>query len=108
PADFQPAVAYSMPAKAEVWIAQAFADHLWPGEDPLGKEFWMGEFHYRVAGVLAHFARPNPGRSENGVASSEWSVILPVLDAEHSGRYVLRADPAQLPRAMPAVREAVA
>ena len=105
--DFQPTVAFSMPAKAEVWIPQTFADHLWPGEDPLGKEFWMGKFHYRIAGVLAHFARPNPGRSENGVASSEWSVILPVLDAEQSGRYVLRADAAELPRVMQAARDAV-
>jgi putative ABC transport system permease protein len=107
-ADFQPAVVYSLPAQADVWIAQALADHLWPGEDPLGREFWMGEFHYRVAGVVAHFTRPNPGRSENGVLSSEWSVILPVLDSEQSGRYVLRADAADMARVMQAVRDVVA
>lgn len=105
--DFQFAENY-LPANAQVWITRAFADHLWPGEDALGREFWMGDYHFRVAGLVPHFARPNPGRSENGVAAAEWSVIVPVSDDSQSGVYVMRADPLDLPRAAAAARQAVA
>jgi len=107
PDDFQPAENF-LPASSQVWITRAHAEHLWPDEDPLGREFWTGGMHFRVAGVLANFSRPNPGRSENGIASKEWSVIVPLADESQSGVYVVRADPADLPRVATAAREAVA
>lgn len=105
--DFQRADNF-LPNDAQVWITQAFAEHLWPGEDALGKEFWMGDFHFRVSGVLAHFARPNPGRSESGAAGGEWSVVVPVSDDSLLGTYVVRAAPEDMPKVADAARNAVA
>lgn len=107
PDDFQPADNF-LPTSSQVWITRALAEHFWPDGDPLGREFWMGDLHFRVAGVVANFSRPNPGRSENGVASKEWSVIVPLADESQSGVYVVRADPADLPRVAEAARRAVA
>ena len=95
-ADYQP-VDNFLPANAQVWITRDFAEHLWPGENPLGREFWMGPSHLSVAGIVAHFAVPDPGRSEGGVAAAQWSVIVPVATDAQSGTYVVRADPRDLP-----------
>lgn len=94
-ADYQP-VENFLPTHAQVWITQAFAKHLWPGQDPLGKQLWMGDYQLTVAGVLAHFSRPDPGRSENGLAGMEWSVIVPVTTDAQAGTYVIRANPRDL------------
>ncbi|MFT4197130.1 MAG: hypothetical protein QM601_04360 [Pseudoxanthomonas sp.] len=96
------------PRDSRVWLTQVLADHLWPGQDPLGREFWSGDYHFRVAGILAHFARPDPGRSESGAESAEWSIIVPVSDDAQSGSFVVSADPLDLPRVMQAARAAVA
>ncbi len=104
--DFQPIETF-IPSDAPVWITRALADHLWPGESPLGKEFWSGS-HFRVTGVVDNFAVTDPGRSEEGAAGAQWSVIVPVRDDAQSGGYVLRADPLDLPRVMQAARQAVA
>ena len=106
PGDFQHAENF-LPKDSQVWITQALADHLWPGEEAIGREFWVSDYHFRVAGVLAHFARPNPGRSQNGAAGAEWSVVVPVSADSLLGTYVLRADPVDLPRVAKAAREAV-
>lgn len=105
--DFQPVTSF-VPNEASVWITRSLAEHLWPGENPLGKQFWGGDGHFRVAGVLAHFAIPAPGHSEEGMAGTQWSVIVPVRSDAQSGSYVLRAGPLDLPQAMHAARAAVA
>ncbi|WP_440985593.1 ABC transporter permease [Xanthomonas sontii] len=105
-ADYQP-LDNGIPTAAGVWITRALAAHLWPGQDPLGKEFWSGG-HFRVIGTLEHLARPDPGRSEDGVIGSDWSVVIPVREAAQSGTYVLRADPRELPRVLAQARAAVA
>jgi len=104
--DFQP-IDNFVPSDAPVWVTRALAEHLWPGESPLGKELWSGA-HFRVTGVVDSFAVTDPGRSEEGVAGAQWSVIVPVRDDAQSGSYVLRADPLDLPRVMQAARQAVA
>ncbi|WP_282276872.1 FtsX-like permease family protein [Stenotrophomonas sp. PS02297] len=104
--DFQP-IDNFVPSDAPVWITRALAEHLWPGESPLGKELWSGA-HFRVTGVVDHFAVTSPGRTEEGVAGVQWSVIVPVRDDAQSGTYVLRADPLDLPQVMQAARAAVA
>ncbi|MCW4454489.1 FtsX-like permease family protein [Flavobacterium sp. MXW15] len=95
-ADHQP-IDNFLPANAQVWITRDFAEHLWPGEDPLGREFWMSNSRLSVAGIVEHFARPDPGRSEDGIAAAQWSVIVPVTTDAQSGTYVVRADPRDLP-----------
>ncbi|MFT3763286.1 MAG: FtsX-like permease family protein [Pseudoxanthomonas sp.] len=104
--DFRPIDSF-VPNDAPVWITRSLAEHWWPGENPIGKEFW-GAGHFRVAGVVEHFAVPEPGRSEEGVAGAQWSVIVPVQANAQAGSYVLRADPLDLPQVMQAARDAVA
>jgi putative ABC transport system permease protein len=104
--DYQ-AFEHFAPATADVWITRALAEHLWPGQDPLGRELWAGG-HYRVVGILRHLARPDPGRSEDGAIGGDWSVLIPVREASQSGTYVLRADPRELPRVVAQARNAVA
>ena len=106
PDDYQP-IATFFPANASVWVTRALADHLWPGDNPLGKEFWMDKFHYRVAGVLEHFARPGGG--EGGPLTREWSVYLPTQPgAQLFGNYLLRAEPGHLPQVLSGIPAALA
>ncbi|HWU76627.1 MAG TPA: FtsX-like permease family protein [Rhodanobacter sp.] len=104
--DHQPIKGF-LPGDANVWVTRTLAEHLWPGVDPLGKEFWTGKFHFRVAGVLAHLARPWGG--EGGPSTIEWSVYVPVQPgAQLAGVYLLRAAPADLPRVLRDARAAMA
>jgi putative ABC transport system permease protein len=104
--DFQAFTGF-MPADARVQITHALAEHLWPGADPLGKEFWMEKMHFRVVGVLKDLVRPDPP----GWAQKErqWSVFVPAQPGPYlSGSYLLRADPGDLPRVMRDALAAVA
>lgn len=104
--DYQP-IRQFVPDDGAVWVTRALAEHLWPGADPLGKEFWSDKFHFRVAGVLAHLARPYGG--EGGPGTIEWSVYAPAQPgSELAGGYLLRADPAELPRVLRDARAAMA
>jgi putative ABC transport system permease protein len=97
--DFQSFAGF-MPHEARVLITQALAEHLWPGADPLGKEFWMLKWHYRVVGVLRTLVRPDPPGWAPG--ERQWSVFVPAQPGPHlSGSYLLRANhPQELPRVM--------
>ena len=104
--DYQPVVHF-VPDDALVWITQSLAEHAWPGIDPIGKEFWVGRPHFRVAGVVANLARPSPG--EGGPSTIEWSVFVPSQPGAHfAGTYLLRASPEQLPRVLRDARAAIA
>lgn len=84
-----------IPADASVWVTQSLAEHLWPGANPIGQEFWMDRFHYRVAGVLAYLVRP--GGAEGGPSTRGWSVFVPSAPGKHLfGKYLIRAQPEQL------------
>jgi putative ABC transport system permease protein len=104
--DYQP-VKNFLPENASVWITRALAEHLWPGADPLGKEFWTGKFHFRVAGVVAHLARPWGG--EGGPGTIQWSAFVPAQPgAALAGNYLIRAAPADLPRVLRDAKAAMA
>jgi putative ABC transport system permease protein len=84
-----------VPADAPVLITRNLAEHLWPGSEPLGHEFWMDKFHFRVIGVLDHLAVPAPGGGEE--RDPDWSVFAPARPGPaFSGSYLLRADPDDL------------
>jgi putative ABC transport system permease protein len=96
--DYQPLTDF-LPQNANVLVSHTLAEHLWPGSDPLGKEFWCDKFHFRVVGVLAHLARPGGG--EGGPFTIEWTVFTPVQPGRNfAGVYLLRASPAELPRVL--------
>jgi putative ABC transport system permease protein len=102
--DYRP-VHYFIPTEAPVWVTHALAEHLWPGVDPLGQEFWMDRFHFRVAGVIAHLARPGGG--EGGPETREWSVFVPGIPGDLlAGNYLVRAQPGQLQRVLRDARAA--
>jgi putative ABC transport system permease protein len=104
--DYQPVVHF-VPDDALVWVTQSLAEHAWPGVDPIGKEFWVGAPHFRVAGVVANLARPSPG--EGGPSTIGWSVFVPAQPGAHfAGTYLLRASPEQLPRVLRDARAAIA
>jgi putative ABC transport system permease protein len=96
--DFQAFTGF-MPNDARVLVTQTLAEHLWPGADPLGKEFWVLKSHYRVVGVLKNLVRPDPpGWSPQ---ERQWSVFVPAQPGPYlTGSYLLRADPKELPRVM--------
>ncbi|GAB3793660.1 ABC transporter permease [Dyella agri] len=104
--DFQPMAAF-VPNDSQVVVSRTLAEHLWPDEDPLGKEFWCGNFHFRVVGVVAHMARPGAG--EGGTGTIEWSVFVPAQPGPNlAGTYLLRADPKDLPRVLRDAKAAIA
>ncbi len=106
PDDYQPMQSF-LPDSARVLVTRALAEHLWPGINPLGQQFWVDKFHFQVGGVLAHLARPYGG--EGGPNTIQWSVFVPAKPGAHlSGVYLLRADPAKLPRVLRDARDAIA
>ncbi len=105
-ADFQPMATF-VPNDSQVVVSRTLAEHLWPGQDPLGKEFWISSYHFRVMGVVAHMARPGAG--EGGTGTIEWSVFVPTLPGHNlAGTYLLRADPNDLPRVLRGAKAAIA
>jgi putative ABC transport system permease protein len=106
PDDYRPATNFA-PSDAQVLVSRALADHAWPGESPLGKEFWCDKLHFRVIGVVEHLARAHP--HDWGAQAVEWTVFTPVLPGGSlAGTYLLRANPADLPRVLHEARDAVA
>ncbi|WP_114238690.1 ABC transporter permease [Dyella sp. C9] len=96
-----------VPDNAPVLVTRALAEHLWPGTDPLGKELWCDRLHFRVVGVLEHLVRPDPASFAPNTA--EWTVFAPGLPGTKlAGTYLLKADPAQLPRVLREARAAMA
>ncbi|WP_266172223.1 ABC transporter permease [Dyella subtropica] len=103
--DYQP-LTNVLPHGAQVLVTRALAEHLWPGENPLGREFLTGSDHFRVMGVLEHLIRPEAWGW--GAGKEEWSVFAPVQPGKYlAGRYLLRADPAELNRVLRDARAAV-
>ncbi len=104
--DFRPMDTFA-PKDSQVVVSRTLAEHLWPGQNPLGREFWSGGLHFRVTGVVAHMARPGAG--EGGTGTIEWSVFVPTLPGHNlAGTYLLRADPGDLPRVLRDAKTAVA
>jgi putative ABC transport system permease protein len=87
--DFKPFSDAPMPAS--VIVNRAMAQHLWPGEDPLGKPIYTGKDGRdvsRVVGVVAHLLNPGidkPSENERNVFFPDASIA--------GGRYVLRTSP---------------
>lgn len=72
-------------------VTQSMAAQLWPGENPLGRTFWLdsdGKQPVQVVGVAAHLLNPVINKYQ-GV---DRGMILPVTK-ERGGMYVLRVRP---------------
>ncbi|NUO72997.1 MAG: FtsX-like permease family protein [Frateuria sp.] len=72
-------------------VTQALAQRLWPGQNPLGKSFYLTDtVSLRVVGVLAGLARANA----HDDATAQYTMILPLLmGAGKDQSYILRTRP---------------
>jgi putative ABC transport system permease protein len=105
-ADYTPVNDF-VPADSRVLVTRALAAHLWPKQDPLGKEFWVAPYHFRVIGIVDHLTLASPG--SRGLASTEWAAFVPgKAGAKLAGRYLLRAPPQQLAALLQKARTAIA
>ena len=96
--DYQPVGDFA-PAQASVLVTRDLAGHLWPGADPIGKQFWMDKSPFRVIGVVDALVRPQP--SGVRMDQRQCSVFVPGLPGPtFSGSYLLRANPEDLPRVL--------
>jgi putative ABC transport system permease protein len=94
--DYQP-VAQFAPTDASVVITRSLADALWPGSDPLGKEFWCCTSHLRVMGVVDHLVSPQP--EDHADRERDFSAFVPAMPGGGlAGTYVVKADPADIQR----------
>lgn len=73
-------------------ITRAMAQKLWPGENPLGKTFWIGDvLDLRVVGVVDGLIRPSLWMGDN---TAQWSMIVGLRVAgDLDASYVLRTAP---------------
>ncbi|BFI96058.1 MAG: ABC transporter permease [Rhodanobacter sp.] len=93
--DFQPATG-ALPNNANVWVTQALASTLWPGQTALGKDFWVNKWHFTVIGTLRYLVRPEFELQPRFKA--DWSVVVPMQPGGSLyGTYVFRAAPKKLP-----------
>ncbi|HET7562885.1 MAG TPA: FtsX-like permease family protein [Rhodanobacteraceae bacterium] len=106
--DYQPLPEHDyFPTSSRVLVTRALADHVWPGENPLGKQFWGGKYQFRVVGVVANLAVSQ--YTQNGEQGAEWCVFVPTLPGGMlSGTYLIRAKPNNLDRVMVEARGKVA
>ncbi|HET7931606.1 MAG TPA: FtsX-like permease family protein [Rhodanobacteraceae bacterium] len=81
-----------LPSGHVILLTKSLAERLWPGQDALGKQLWVGkENHYTVVGIVADVLRP----SENGggIAHFHWSMFAPVSPALAIQNFVVRSAP---------------
>lgn len=74
-----------------VIVTSAFANKVWPGDDPLGKPIYLGDHGKNVThviGVVAHLL--NPGLDK--YSDNESNLLMPVTSVQ-GGMYVLRTAP---------------
>jgi putative ABC transport system permease protein len=96
--EFAPITDY-VPVNAPIVITRELAERYWPGESAIGKSLWAMDTRLPVIGVVDHLAVSRPGRGE--AKGSDWSVIVPASQgARLAGRYLVRAEPADMQRVM--------
>jgi len=94
--DYRPIANGFVPKDSLVLVTRSLADAVWPGQDPLGKDFWCIDFHFRVIGVIDHFSIPDP--ESRAVTARDFSAFVPSIPGnEQGGNYVVQADPRELP-----------
>ncbi len=106
--DYQPLSGQEyFPAVSPVLVTRALAEHLWPGQNPLGREFWMAKWQFRVIGVLSHLSVSQ--YTEYAEQGAEWTVFVPTLPGgQLAGTYLIRAKPQDIESVMTTARAAVA
>ncbi len=84
-----------MPNGDVVLVTTNLAQRLWPGQDALGRQLWMGgTHHYTVVGIVADVARPGPASDSSG--TSYRSTFFPLSPDPALSDYLVRAAPQHL------------
>src|SRR6185437_61115 len=81
-------------------ITKAMAQRLWPGQNALGKTFYVGkDIPLRVVGILARLTRPNRLQSGPG-----FSFVVPISETmgDNGSSYVIRCAPQDRARVLAA------
>ena len=89
--DYSPFGLEKTPPPTVVVVTQSMAAQMWPGENPLGKTFWLdheGREPVQVIGVAERLLNP----SINKYQGVDRGMILPVTKV-NGGKYVLRVRP---------------
>ena len=84
-------------------ISHALAKHLFPGQNALGKDLYVGKRVVRVVGIVKRLLRPNL----HGPGTNYLSMIWPQLPNGSSVTYVLRSAPKDRRRVLDAARAAL-
>jgi putative ABC transport system permease protein len=88
-----------LPSAHVVLVTQSLAERLWPGQDALGKQAWIGDDnHYTVVGVVADVLRPD--RNGEGAAGFHWAIFLPLSPASVLNTYIVRSAPGERGRVL--------
>ncbi|HEX5960152.1 MAG TPA: FtsX-like permease family protein [Rhodanobacteraceae bacterium] len=88
-------------------VTQSLAERLWPGQDALGKQVWVGkDYHFTVVGVIADVLRPN--QNGEGLAAFHWSMFLPLSPAGYLNDYIVRSAPRDRARVTDAAKQKLA
>jgi putative ABC transport system permease protein len=87
-----------IPTGNAVVVTRSLARRLWPGQDALGRQVWIGkDFHYTVVGIAADVLRPD--QNGLGVSGFHWAAFFPVSPGGAAssgagmGDYVVRSAP---------------
>ncbi len=87
--DYQDIKAY-LTTGPSVITTTALANKLWPGENALGKAFYIGDRRYEVIGIVEHQARAQL----NDVGSADYTALFPAKPGpDLAGSYILRTTP---------------
>ncbi|HJR14162.1 MAG TPA: FtsX-like permease family protein [Rhodanobacteraceae bacterium] len=87
-------------------VTQSLAERLWPGQDALGKQAWVGkEDHFTVVGIVANVLRPN--QNGEGLAAFHWSMFLPLSPGPGGflNDYIVRSAPQDRERVIDAAKQ---
>ena len=88
-------------------VTQSLAERLWPEQDALGKQVWVGkDYHFTVIGIVANVLRPN--QNGEGLAAFHWSMFLPLSPAAYLNDYVVRTAPQDRARVIDAAKQKLA
>lgn len=90
-------------------VTQSLAERLWPGENALGKQVWVGkDYHFTVVGVIADVLRPN--QNGEGLAAFHRSMFLPISPGPggYLNDYIVRSAPGERARVLDAAKQKLA
>ena len=81
-----------LPDTHVVILTRSLAQRLWPGQNALGKQMWVGKNNdYTVVGVVADVLRPDSNRG--GQEHFHWSAFFPISPALGIQEFVVRSAP---------------